>query len=332
MVWGPIAFVLLAVAIWFVKRPEYVATSTLKSQSSATVSSRLAGLAAQFGISSIPTDQAESPQFYVTLLTSSDLLRAVVLTEYRFPTGPDQSDTIHASLFDLLPHDEHRPRDAQVHQAVNKLRSQVSATSDLESGVVKLSTRAQWPDLAVEVNRRMLQLLHQFNVQRRQSQATAEREFIQARLSEAQDQYHRAESALEDFLEHNRAIGDSPDLTFEQARLQRRVDFRQQIYTSLAQSYEQARIDEVRNTPVVTVIDNPEGSAQKAPPGFILFVLVSGFLGMLLTLALVALLESISQTRIENPSAYKQFEQLRHGLWNRLARPFSALRNRGKTS
>ena len=52
-------------------------------------------------------------------------------------------------------------------------------------------------------------------------------------------------------------------LTLDYARLQRRVELGQQVYSTLALSYEQARIDEVRNTPLLILIDRPEGSARR---------------------------------------------------------------------
>jgi len=46
-------------------------------------------------------------------------------------------------------------------------------------------------------------------------------------------------------------------LLFERDRLQRVVSLRERVAASLAESNEQARIDEVRNTPVITVVDQP---------------------------------------------------------------------------
>ena len=45
---------------------------------------------------------------------------------------------------------------------------------------------------------------------------------------------------------------------FGHDRLERQVSVRQELVTAMAQAYEQARVDEVRNAPVITVIDQPE--------------------------------------------------------------------------
>ncbi len=52
---------------------------------------------------------------------------------------------------------------------------------------------------------------------------------------------------------------------FEHDRLERPVSMRQELVTAMAQAYEQARVDEVRNTPVITVIDQPESLSSDKP-------------------------------------------------------------------
>jgi hypothetical protein len=56
---------------------------------------------------------------------------------------------------------------------------------------------------------------------------------------------------------------NSPELVFARDHLQRDVDLNQQVVTSLAQSLEDARIREVRDIPVITVIEPPV--AQTTP-------------------------------------------------------------------
>ena len=67
---------------------------------------------------------------------------------------------------------------------------------------------------------------------------------------------------MEAFLQANRRYEDSPELTFQQERLQRTISLRQQVYTGLVQALDEARIAEVRDTPVITVLQAPY-----LPPG-----------------------------------------------------------------
>jgi uncharacterized protein involved in exopolysaccharide biosynthesis len=68
---------------------------------------------------------------------------------------------------------------------------------------------------------------------------------------------HEAEDSLASFLRENRRFESSPELQFERDRRARRVSMQQEVYTSLAQALEQSKINEVRNTPVITILDSP---------------------------------------------------------------------------
>jgi uncharacterized protein involved in exopolysaccharide biosynthesis len=152
-----------------------------------------------------------------------------------------------------------------------------------------------------------LSLVNDFNLNKRQSQAKAERVFVEGRLAEARGELDSAESAVARFLEANRRIDESPRLKADLARLQRRVDLDQQVYLTLAQGLESSRLDEVRNTPVITIIDEPEGSARKA--GRLLVVLILGFVvGAMLGIGAVLWIGYVKRERIENPSEYGEFK------------------------
>jgi uncharacterized protein involved in exopolysaccharide biosynthesis len=53
----------------------------------------------------------------------------------------------------------------------------------------------------------------------------------------------------------------------------------QAVYSSLAQAFEQARIDEVRNTPVVTLVDPPNLPAEPDRRWLLAKVLLAALLG-----------------------------------------------------
>ena len=81
-----------------------------------------------------------------------------------------------------------------------------------------------------------------------------EREFVEGRLAQSMAELTDAEARYEAFLTSNRLF-DSPQLSFERDRHEREVNMLQQVVTSLRTSAEQARIEAVRNTPAITVLD-----------------------------------------------------------------------------
>jgi uncharacterized protein involved in exopolysaccharide biosynthesis len=138
----------------------------------------------------------------------------------------------------------------------------------------------------VAISQRLLAAVNQFNLRTRQSQATEERKFTETRLTEARTSLREAEDRLQSFLQHNRQ-GSSPELKFDEDRLEREVALDQQVVNSLAQSYEEVRIREVRDTPVITVIEPPvaptsadsHGRAGRAIVGLVLGALLASLVG-----------------------------------------------------
>src|SRR5207245_1573905 len=151
------------------------------------------------------------------------------------------------------------------------------------TGVVRLEVHTRDEALSAEMANRFIQLVNDYNLKRRQSQAGAERQFIEGRLAQAAGELSSAEESLAVFYRHNRRFQDSPDLAAREAQLQRRVTLRQQLYITLSQNYEAARIDEVRNTPVITIVESPVGLVAPRPRQTVAKVFVMTFLGFVVT-------------------------------------------------
>lgn len=304
----PLLVALSAVAFSLLLLPErYTVESRFVPESGSSNVNRMAGLAAQFGVNLGGAEAGESIDFYAELLESQDLLRSVVLTEFTFP-AQEGRDTLQGNLVELFDVEGETPA-AREKAAVDELDDLVVARSDPGANMVTLRTSAPWPALSVQINARLLELLSEFNVERRQSRAASERTFLESRVQEAHRDLIEAESALERFLSENRRYRESPQLSFEHGRLQRVVELRQDIYKSLAQGYEQARVDEVRNTPVITVIDHPRGPATQTAPNLVVNAVLGLVLGGLLALAIIIGGELMDSARRRDPDAYGRLRQ-----------------------
>jgi uncharacterized protein involved in exopolysaccharide biosynthesis len=285
--------------------PRFIATSKVMPQTSDSRSNRLAGIAAQFGID-MGGGGGESADFYAELVRSAELLFAASEAEYVRGLGAEGSDSVRGSLADVLfVPDELSPKDRTA-AAVGYLRKHVVAVAEPRTGLVVVRVEAPSRELAVQLNRRLLALLNDFNLRTRQSQATEERKFIETRRDEARREFDRAERALERFLDSNRMYQNSPQLAFQAARLQRQVDFQQQVYTSVAQAHEQARVDEVRNTPVLTVVEGPELTAGEVGLGPLWAAILAALAATLFAIGLVMFLEYLAFQPVDNPTAYAE--------------------------
>lgn len=284
---GLVAFLLVGLVV-FVRPRTYTSTARFMPQAFEGALSQLSGLAATFGVSVPAADLGSSPAFYADLLKSRDVLRRTVVTRYAFATP---GDSMRGTLIELLRVRGDTPaarRDAAARQLLKSSEVRVGR----ETGTVDLEVTTPWPELSRQVAARMIELVSDFNLHRRQTKAGAERRFVEGRVREAQDSLRAAEARLQGFLQRNRDYRNSPQLMFAHDRLERDVNMQQQVYTSLTQSYEAARIDEVRNTPVITLMELPDLPAKPDAR----LALLKGMLAGLLGSALGALFAAIRQT------------------------------------
>jgi uncharacterized protein involved in exopolysaccharide biosynthesis len=253
-----LGLIVLVAIVTLVMPRSYTAATSFIPRPSEVGSSRFAGVAAQLGLGNLGSDPAQSPAFYGDLLRTDEILRQLVLTEFavRVREGVRRGNLV--EWFEVKGSTPER----RTERAIRKLRERMSVSVRRETGLVRVSVTSHWAALSRQVTERMLLLVQSFNVDRMQSQAAAERQFVEARLEEAGKALRGAENELRDFLQENRGFESSSELRFQYERLMRNVSMRQQVYTSLAQSLEQAKIEEVRNTPVITVVDEPRDPAR----------------------------------------------------------------------
>src|SRR5207244_11273019 len=78
---------------------------------------------------------------------------------------------------------------------------------------------------------------------------------------------------------------------------------------TLAQAYEQARVEEVRNTPVITIIDDPELYAKRSRSPVLMGVL--GFFGgLVLAMAIALGQEYLIGEQERDPEGYRRLREL----------------------
>ena len=86
------------------------------------------------------------------------------------------------------------------------------------------------------------------------------------RVRQLKDSLNNSENLLKDFRDQNRVILQSPSLLLEQGRLERNVDILQTVYVELTKQLEIAKIDEIKNTPVLNIREQVNEPVSSAGP------------------------------------------------------------------
>lgn len=259
----------LGILIGILRPKSYVAQASFIAEQSrlSSLPSGLGALAAQFGLD-IPGEAGRSPQFYSELLGTSDVLRA--LLDSVVPTANGGTQTVRELLIDTR--DTSR---ISTDRALRKLRKKVAAGADARTSVVTLSVKSVNPEVAERMATILIDEVKYFNVTTRQLQAKARRVFLDGRVADAYQSLRSTEDSLRQFYERNRRFSESPTLVFEESRRKRDIELQQEIYTTLEKELETARIQEVNDTPTITVVDPPFAPSKPSGPS----VLVLGALG-----------------------------------------------------
>jgi len=148
-----------------------------------------------------------------------------------------------------------------------------------KSGLITVDILMEEPEIAADMANTMYPSIVDFTVETHSKQARLNREFIEGRQIEVKEQLTFAEDALKVFRERNRSIMESPQLQLEMERHMREVEIKTQVYITLQQQYELARIEEVKETPSVIILDEGKPAVGKDKPKRMLIVIMAMLLG-----------------------------------------------------
>jgi hypothetical protein len=329
----PLLVLLLMVVAWAVtaglerwhRRPMmYTATTTfdLETATAPAANTPLGGLATQLGLAPVPS----SPPPYERLLRSRALLIPVTRMWFSIPTDSGRRPGTIADLYGL----NARTAEQRQEKAINTIRSLIRVGTD-KVGTPALMVTTPWAALSTQLADSLVARLNEFNTERQQSKVGRERRFTEARLEEKRVELRAAEARMQAFLEANRDYRNSPMLTFQFDRLNRELQLKQSLYNTLASALENARIEEVRNSPVVSIIepayvppkldDEHTSWTPEIPTKGIVRLVLALFLGVFLAFAA----EFFERNREQSPEDVAEFRVLARDAAGDLRHPWRFL-------
>lgn len=307
------------------KSPLYRASASFAPQGNDPARSGLASLAGQFGVAVPGGGQGLSADYYAKLLKSRALLRRIAADTFAVEEMGGKRVAF-LDLFEIKSPTSIERED----QGVLILNQIVGTSVSKTTGIIEFSAATKWRSVSLSIVNGLITGVNDFNQRTRQAQAAAERRFVEGRLEVASKDLREAEGRLDQFYKSNRQFSLSPDLVTQKDRLQRDVEQRQQVFNTLSQSYEETRLREVRDTPVITVIESPSVPALPEPRGRtkvgLLGIMVGGFIGVFLVL----MSDMMARRRAAGDTEATEFVTLLHALKRDLLTPFRWLASRGR--
>jgi len=232
--------------------------SELGNALSSISGSGIGGLASSMGLlSGGGGGTVLAPKFYADLVTTDAILLQVIDTT-RTPYN-------YFKVYGM-PTKDRKPERARDY-ALDHLRRRIKVDLDARTAVITVKFAGRTPEFSVQVMHTLLDAVNRFNIQTLQTTARARTKFTEGRIAVMKDDVSVAETRLRDFLTQNRTYAQSPLLTLQQLQLRQDYSLKNEMLISLENSLEKARLDEVRDTPVLTILDQPlEHSKPTYPP------------------------------------------------------------------
>jgi len=114
--------------------------------------------------------------------------------------------------------------------------------------------------------------------------------------------------ALQDSSILNVSMAEAPELGLQYARLMRELKIQETIFELLKQQYEQAKIQEMKDTPTIQVLDAARPPEKKSRPHRVATALIGAILSFGLTLFSVMIFEFVQFEKEKQSQAYRKIQ------------------------
>jgi tyrosine-protein kinase Etk/Wzc len=124
------------------------------------------------------------------------------------------------------------------------------------------------------------------------------------------EEMESGQGAMGDSVTLGISIADAPELGLEYIRLERERQIQEKIFELLKQQYEQARIQEMRDTPTIQVLDVARVPELKSRPKRVFTAVLGGILSFGLTLFFVLAYEFAQREKEKESYLYARISEL----------------------
>ena len=170
--------------------------------------------------------------------------------------------------------------DKRLERGYKNFLKRMNTAVNTKTGIVTISVETDKNWLSKVILDELLDLLIQYNKETRTYKARNNRVFIEKQLEKFEKAFTLAEQKLTDHKKRNRRIEDSPELQQERGRLQLEYEICQTNYINFKNEFEMAVLQEVKDTPVLNILNTPIIPQFKSSPRRLLIIVISGIIGL----------------------------------------------------
>lgn len=285
--------VVTLVALYLVIDPWFESTAVILPDygNKTTIAGQLGGLASVASLAGVDVGGGAPTEIYENLIESEAVLKTVIYSKYLTEEFPDSVSLLkfleRPGLLELLGVEFGRPRSPELVERKRFLdvyeelvEERISTDYDRLTKILTVTATMPEARLSADVANRVVQSLDEYIRIKRRSYAKDQLLYLTIRILEVTDSLGLAEEKLKTFKEQNRVTHQSPELLLEETRLMRSVTLQQTIYIELMKQAELAKLDEIRDTPIVNLREVVEQPVLKTGPRRILTTLLILFLSL----------------------------------------------------
>ena len=261
--------------VTFVSQPVYVSTAKIMSSSGGGGSSQMQGIASQFGLN-LPTASKEPEWIYPDIIKSRTLAKKML--SRKFTTNRFGVEKPLLEILVFKNGSSSTITDTLISEGADAVIRMIDIQQNGSS--YKLTVSASEPLFARDFVIALIEELDNYQRDYNKSIKSETRKFIEERILQTKMELMLAEEKLKNFRDRNRRIQNSPNLLLEEQRLSRDASVLTGVYTTLKQQLETTKIEEVKDSDYVVVLDPPEAPLSRSKPRKKIMVILSGVFGL----------------------------------------------------
>ena len=281
------------VYLFFIAQPVYLTTAKLLPTGEDNSLSNIQGLASQFGLA-LPFQSGSNLSFsdiYPEIVKSRQLTGIVL--EKKFNTRKFGQNQLLKNILSRQYRLDKYDVDERFKRSSEILQDNIKVSKARLTSIVTLEVRGLEPEFAVDLANTIISESDKLQREFKTHQISDKRSFIEERIKDVKKDLESAQEDLKEFREKNRQVQYSPALLLEEERLTTEMDVKKEIFSTLKQQFELAKIEEVEEGATVQILDRPVAPYEQSSPKIFLSIFLSIFIGFGLSVLVAYVMDGL---------------------------------------